>query len=195
MMDYEISERFARIWRVSRNHAGVSQDAIAKKLGVSKKTVQNWEAGLSCPSQAMGFKWFSELGIQPLPYYLSVMYPGFGDVPSEPSESDVDEYLHKIISGLPARTRRELLYLLSGYHGSSIVGVMEMLTAHLQAPLRDRVNVAQSIETNYTIAEANGRIRCPGHIQPDMNLLNMMIDKGKAAVMAGREEYTKELGG
>ena len=195
MMDYEISERFARIWRVSRNHAGVSQDAIAKKLGVSKKTVQNWEAGLSCPSQAMGFKWFSELGIQPLPYYLSVMYPGFGDVPSEPSESDVDEYLMKLIRDVPSRTKRELLYLLSGYHGSSVVGIMEMMTAHLQTPLRDRVNIATSVAINYDFALKCNKVRCPSHIQPDMDILEMMIDKGKTAVMEGYEEFTADLGG
>lgn len=192
-MDLEINDRFARIWRVSRDKAGVSQDVIAKRLGVSKKTVQNWEAGASSPSQVMGFKWFKALGIQPLPYYLSVLYPGFGDVPAEPQDKEVDEYLQKLIADLPARTKRELLYMLSGYHGSSVVGVMEMVTAHLQAPLRDRVNVAQSIETNYTIAEANGRIRCPGHVQPDTGLLQEMIGKGKEAVLSGKEEYTTDI--
>lgn len=192
-MDLEINDRFARIWRVSRDKAGVSQDVIAKRLGVSKKTVQNWEAGASSPSQVMGFKWFKALGIQPLPYYLSVLYPGFGDVPAEPQDKEVDEYLQKLIADLPARTKRELLYMLSGYHGSSVVGVMEMVTAHLQAPLRDRVNVAQSIETNYTIAEANGRIRCPGHVQPDTGLLQEMIRKGKEAVLSGKEEYTTDI--
>lgn len=192
-MDLEINDRFARIWRVSRDKAGVSQDVIAKRLGISKKTVQNWEAGASSPSQVMGFKWFKALGIQPLPYYLSVLYPGFGDVPAEPQDKEVDEYLQKLIADLPARTKRELLYMLSGYHGSSVVGVMEMVTAHLQAPLRDRVNVAQSIETNYTIAEANGRIRCPGHVQPDTGLLQEMIGKGKEAVLSGKEEYTTDI--
>lgn len=192
-MENEVNDRFAKIWRVSRDKAGVSQDTIAKRLGVSKKTVQNWESGASSPSQVMGFKWFDELGVQPMPYYLSVLYPGFGDVPADPDDKEVDIYLQKVIGGLPTHIKRELLYILSGYHGSSVVGVMEMITAHLQAPLRDRVNVAQSVATNYTIAEANGRIRCPGHVQPNMELFEEMIDKGKAAVIAGKEEYTTDI--
>lgn len=101
----DINERFAKIWKVSRNQVNVSQDEIAKRLGVSKKTVQNWEAGLSSPSQVMGFKWFEALGVQPMPYYLSVMYPGFGDIPKEPSASDIDEYLIKLIKDVPERTK------------------------------------------------------------------------------------------
>lgn len=192
-MDYEISERFAKIWRVSRYKAGVSQDAIAKKLGVSKKTVQNWESGASSPSQVMGFRWFNALGIQPMPYYLSVLYPGFGDIPAEPTDKEVDIYLQKLTGGLPARSKRELLYLLSGYHGSSVAGILELMTAHLQAPLRDRVNVAQSVATNYELAEASGRIRCPGHVQPNMELLQLMIEKGKGAVLEGKEEYGTDI--
>ena len=192
-MENEITDRFAKIWRVSRAQAGVSQDVIAKRLGVSKKTVQNWESGASCPSQVMGFRWFEELGIQPMPYYLSVLYPGFGDVPAEPADKEVDVYLQKLLADLPARTQRQILYMLSGYHGSSVVGVMEMITAHLQTPLRDRVNVAQSIATNYDIAEANGRIRCPRHIQPNMELFEDMLVKGKEAVLSGKEEYTTDL--
>lgn len=192
-MDYELQERFARIWRVSRAQAGISQDAIAKRLGVSKKTVQNWEAGTSCPSQSMGLAWFRACGVQPLPYYLSILYPGFGDIPANPTDKQVDEYIMKVISGMPARTKRQILYMLSGYHGSSVVGVMEMVNAHLQTPLRDRVNVAQNISTNYTFAETGNMIRCPKHIQPNMDILNMMIDKGKDAVLKGREEYTTDL--
>ena len=75
--DYEINDRFARIWRVSREKAGVSQDAIAKRLGVSKKTVQNWENGTSSPSQVMGFEWFNVCELQPLPFYLEALYPEY----------------------------------------------------------------------------------------------------------------------
>ncbi len=67
---YDINERFAKMWRKSRNAAGKSQEFVAKSLGVNKKTVQNWEAGTSCPSQEKGFEWFQVLGIQPLPDHI-----------------------------------------------------------------------------------------------------------------------------
>lgn len=36
-------KRFAKIWWKSRADAGKSQEFMALSLGVSKKTIQNWE--------------------------------------------------------------------------------------------------------------------------------------------------------
>ena len=71
----DISEKFASMWRKSREDAGKSQDFMAKAMRVSKRTIQNWEAGISCPSQSAGLEWFQILGLAPLPYYLELLYP------------------------------------------------------------------------------------------------------------------------
>lgn len=94
----ELVERIAKIWHLSRIRAGKSQEYMAKALGVSKKTVQNWEAGTSSPSQATGFEWFKVLDIQPLPYYLCILYPDkFEDLSSHCSDKEVDEALFCLI--------------------------------------------------------------------------------------------------
>ena len=39
----ERADRFAKIWWKSRANMGVSQEYMALGLGVSRKTIQNWE--------------------------------------------------------------------------------------------------------------------------------------------------------
>ena len=83
----ERAQRFAKIWEQSRADAGKTQDYMAKGLGVPRKTIQNWEKGETAPDLFMGSEWFRVLGINPLPYYLSFVYPEkFEGV--EPGDSD-----------------------------------------------------------------------------------------------------------
>lgn len=190
MNRFDISERFAHMWKHSREITGKSQDYMAKALGVSKKTVQNWEMGTSCPSQLKGFEWFDALGLNPLPFYLRLLHPDkFTGLQSDHSEKRTEDALIQIIKDLPPDSKRKLLYLLCGDHGSSVVGMLELINAHLQSPLRDRLNIAQSVAINYEIAVASGKIRKPEQIQPDMEVLDDAIRKGKAAVISGRENY------
>lgn len=190
MNTLELSDRFAYMWRKSREDAGKSQDYLAKALGVSKKTIQNWENGIGSPSQMMGFQWFDVLGLQPLPYYLELLYPSEFNNLSHCKDSALDKALMDIISSLPDKYKQELLFILSGHHGSSICGILEMLTAHLHAPLRERVNVALSIATNYKIAEVH-KVDCsPANIQPNLELLEESIYNALNAVYTHKESYT-----
>lgn len=191
MSRIDTAEAFAAMWRRSRELAGRSQEYMAKSLGVSKKTVQNWEDGTSCPSQAVGFEWFQVLGLQPMPFYLNILYPQlFTNLIHSNDDDLIEEALTKIIKDLPTSSKKELLFLLCGDHGSSVIGMLEMITAHLQSPLRDRVSVAQSICTNYEIASASGKIRQPQHQQPNMYVLSDSMARAKKAVIDGKETYT-----
>lgn len=186
----EISDKFAHMWRSSRENAGKSQEYMSKALGVSKKTVQNWEAGTSAPSQLMGFLWFRVLGLQPLPYYLRLMYPEF-DAPEDPDEEHrVDRALMALLKDMPLHAKKEILYIIDGEHGSSAPALLEMITAHLQTPMRDRLNIAQSILTNYDIAKATGRIRHPDQIQPNIGILREAVTEAEKSIKTGKESYT-----
>lgn len=190
----KIAEKFAYMWKTSRNDAGKSQDYMAKALGVSKKTVQNWEVGTSSPSQLMGFQWFQVLGLQPLPYYLNLLCPiDLGVTEYDADAEQIKDTLHTIIDGLPANYQKELLYMLYGSHGSSPFALLELITAYLQTPLEFRLNVASGIAVNYEVAEARGCLKNPAQIKPNMNLVHDGIAKGRQAVVEGKQDYTSIL--
>lgn len=80
------AKRFADIWLKSRADAGITQERMAMELGVSKKTIQNWERGLSSPSAFQVFEWFEILGLNPIPYLLAYQYPAEVDLDTKFSE-------------------------------------------------------------------------------------------------------------
>ena len=93
---------------------------MALGLGVSKKTVQNWEKGISTPDLFQGSEWFRILGLNPLPYYLAFLYPDlFGDISPSKSDEELDLALHRLIDQATPMEKRQLLFLMAGKHGSS----------------------------------------------------------------------------
>jgi len=186
-----ISERFANMWKQSRIDSGKSQDYVAKALGVSKKTVQNWEAGFGSPSQQKGFEWFSVLGVQPLPYYLKLLFPNeYENLTESSNDDEVTEALITFIKNTTPDMRKKLLYILSGAHGSSPVGVVEMITAHLHTPLTARLNVAHNILTNYDVCEATDRLVKADSVPPNLDILGKAYDSAINAVKDGKGAYS-----
>ena len=55
MNTVELSERFGKMWKDMRTEAGYSHTQVAKAIGVSRTTIENWENGTSSPSQKQGF--------------------------------------------------------------------------------------------------------------------------------------------
>lgn len=187
MNTLELSDKFAQMWRKSREDAGKSQAYMAKALGVSRTTVQHWEDGTASPSQMKGFQWFDALGLQPLPYYLSLIYD------TDINAGEIDS-LTEIVSDLPTDQQKKILYLISGSHGSSVAGVIELITAYLLLPLRDRLAIAQSIATMYRVVLAEGSARADESIRPDMKILTQAINRGTMAVLSGRRDYSQLIG-
>ena len=182
--------RLAKIFWKSRAEVGVSQDFLAMELGVSKKTIQNWERGVSSPSLFQGMEWFRVLGINPLPYYLAYIFP---DEMDGISPSDDDERIEKaimaLIEQLPIDGKRKLLYLLWGGHGSSPAAVIDLMTAHLHVPMKERMEQAAIIARSYEINEALNEIVCTDHVKPNMNKLWMAINEATSSLKEGKNEY------
>ena len=90
----ERNKRFAKIWSLSRSDAGKTQEYMASGLGVSKKTIQNWEKGVSAPDLYEGSEWFRVLGSNPMPYYLAFLYPWlFDGITPEDDDQDIEQAL------------------------------------------------------------------------------------------------------
>ena len=186
-MEQNVNDRFADMWRRSREDAGKSQDYLAKKLGVSKKTIQNWESGFSSPSQIMGFKWFKALDLQPLPYYLSLLYGDFEEISQEDNDDKIEDALLTLVKGLSPTMKRQLLFILYGDYGSSPRGVIELFVAYLHSPIIARLSIAQAILTNYEISEAY-KTTAP-HIKPDLPLLRELLEKHKETVIEKKKSF------
>lgn len=187
----EQKKRFALIWSTSRKDVGKTQEYMAEGLGVSKKTVQNWENGTTAPDFFTGSNWFRVLGINPFPYYLAFLFPDmFDGISPENDDAEINQALMALVTNSTSVEKRELLYLMAGHHGSSWYSLLQMFTAHCHTSMQSRVNVARSILDNYEMEAASGKIVCPANIAPDIQVLKNAVVEGKKAVMLGKTGYT-----
>lgn len=176
--------------RLTRNEAGISQEYMALELGVTRRTILNWENGISEPSVSQAIAWFKLANKNPIPYLLQYTYPDMDKISPKDNDTKILTALMQIINDLPAEGVRQLMYLFFGNHGSSPRAVLQMITAHLQTPMRDRIAHGQLVATNYEISQRTGSLARPNNIQPDLEFLNAAIDAAKNAVEKNAKEYS-----
>lgn len=188
----EYKEMFARMWRKVREDAGASQGEAAKLLGVSKTTIQNWEDGISCPNQVKGFEYFAALNMQPLPYYLEILFPEEYEKINNRKcgNADYKSALYRVIDTLPDHACEELVYLFYGKHGSSPFGILDTITAYLHTPLSFRIGITQHILMSYQIACCKNNAINPESVQPDVSALRNFILKATHAVLNDLDSYS-----
>ena len=168
-------KRFAQIWSLSRADTGKTQEYMANGLGVSKKTIQNWEKGASAPDLFEGSEWFRVLGINPLPYYLAFLYPWmFDGIKPDDNDEEIEQALLFLVKNMTQVEKRQLLYLMAGRHSS----------------LRSRVTAARTILENYEMDQVCGDLVCPDNVQPDMKMLHHAVEEGKQSVFNQLSGYT-----
>lgn len=190
-----VDHRIQFILGKARTKMGKSQEYMANELDVARKTVQNWESGVSCPTVEQAMAWFEILNLSPLPYFLEYIHPSMENIKASDDDAKIRDALSRVLGDFPDTAIRQLLFLLYGDHGSSPSAVLNMLTAHLQSPMKDRLINASIIEKNYEIAKVQGKLSSPNHVQPDMNLLHEGIEEGCKAVIAGTESYALKTEG
>ena len=180
----------AEALRMTRNGAGRSQEYMAFELGVTRRTIINWESGVSEPSVSQTIKWFHLLEKSPIPYLLQTTYPEMDKISCKDDDERILASLLQLINDLPASGVRQLMYLFFGKHGSSPRAVLQMITAHLQTPMKDRIAHGQLVAVNYEIARKTDALAHPDHIQPDLDYLNAAIEAAKTAVVKKANEYS-----
>ena len=184
-------KRFAQIWSLSRADTGKTQEYMANGLGVSKKTIQNWDKGASAPDLFEGSEWFRVLGINPLPYYLAFLYPWmFDGIKPDDNDEEIEQALLFLVKNMTQLEKRQLLYLMAGRHGSPWYSLLQMFTAHCHSSLRSRVTAARTILENYEMDQVCGDLVCPDNVQPDMKMLHHAVEEGKQSVFNQLSGYT-----
>lgn len=177
------------ILRSTRYESGKSQEFMALELGVARRTIQNWESGVSEPGISQAINWFQVIGKNPIPFLLQYLFPIMDNISAKDDMDKLRRALSRLIQELPDEGVRELLYLLYGDHGSSPVAVLNLMTAHLQTPMKDRVIHGEIIAKNYEIAKLKGTLAKPDHIQPNVELLRSAIALGEKAYLCDEKEY------
>ena len=102
------AKRFAEIWLKSRAESGFSQERMAMELGVSKKTIQNWEKGLSFPNAFQVFEWFEVLNMNPIIYFLAYQHE---------NDSDTDKKFYNYMEVIRRENKKRIIQLYEAGHG------------------------------------------------------------------------------
>lgn len=173
------NKKFIKIHVDARKRCRRSQEFMALELGVSKRTIQNWEKGIGVMSFYQSLEWFNALYVNPFPLYMSVISP-YNIEPSSKDE-DITKGLHVVIDSLSPESQRALYFLFMGNHGSSAYSVIQLMLAHLHLPLKERIYNARSVLYKYMVEEREGNITCKDNIRPDTNNLMSAITKAEEA--------------
>lgn len=174
-------KRFSKIWWKSRADAGKSQEFMALGIGVSRKTIQNWEKGLSSPSFFQASEWFRLLGISPRKYFLEFLYPNLFAVKNSDGETRLDEILINMIKNFSVAEKEQLIYLMTGNHGSSWLALLQLFSIYCQISFQSRATIARSILENYEIEKITEKLINPNKTKIDLDILEAAILQCKAA--------------
>lgn len=175
--------------RDARSLSGKSQEYMALELEVARKTVQNWEKGVSEPTIGQAVNWFKAINVSPIPYLIQVVHNDMDGISAGDNVTKLKESLHQLLDEIPEEGIRQLMYLYYGEHGSSPRAVLNMVTAHLQTPMNSRVIHGHIILKNYELAEKKSMLTSTEHVQPNKKLLEYAIAKGEEADINNAKAY------
>lgn len=173
-------KRFAEMHEYARNISGKSREYMAMELGVSKKTIQNWENGVSAPSFFQSIEWFRTLNINPFPFYISYLYPETIPMRKQKyTDKEIEKAFDSLIRNLSIEDKRTWLYLYYGSHGSSPKSILQLLLAHLHSPIESRIINAQLVVNVYELNKQLGKTICDDQIQPNISNLKSAIESAQ----------------
>lgn len=189
MDDYIL--RIAETLKMARNKSGLSQAALAKRMGVSKRTVIKWEQGVNAISCSMLVKWFVCCGVAVKRYIDACLHPGLLEhLEDDQIAADKRRIMHGLVDEMSNYEIDGWLYLYYGDHGSDPLGVLTETLANMHTPLRDRVAIVNAVIGHYNMAQSNDDDPDPNGIQPIMDIVMQARDCGEEAARRGNDAYS-----
>lgn len=190
-MSYFTAAKIGKALAEARVSAGLSQREMAIALNRGERTVQSWEKGISSPDSDEVFDWCSACGVSPISVFMEMIHPELYAVPDDgKTDEELDAELRRLVVNLPPLTKRLLLFILKGNHGSSPPAVISEIAANLHCPLNNRVSVCGTIIDQYSFAIIMGLDPCPDAPQPPMDDLKTIYKAGRKASEKGAQGYT-----
>ena len=187
----EYDKRIAKALEMARAKAGISQENLAKRMGVSRPTIAGREQGASPVTLADIIDWCVSCGVPAKRYTDACIHPGLLEyLEDDITTEEKRQILHAVVDEMSNYEVDGWLYLYYGDHGSDPLGVLTEVLANLHTPLRDRVSIVNAIIGHYEMAQSTKTDPDPNGIQPVMDVVRQARDCGTAAAKNLEEAYS-----
>ncbi len=188
----ELRNGCANLLHKLRIETGFSKSRMAETVGVDLRTWEKYESGQAAPRVDEFIAWFDLFHADALRYVLDYLYPDIYDglTQTSPMDNLRQAAMHYISNVASDHAIKKFDFLVFGEHGSNIEAQSEEFTMLDHLPLTMRLAVASLIDTLYATAEANGLWVNTNHVMPRVDVFHDGLQKGREAVMAGKQSYT-----
>lgn len=190
----EYDKRVAKALELARSKAGISQERLAKRMGVSRPTIAGKEQGTSPTSLADIINWCVSCGVPAKRYTDACVHPGLLEYLEDGiGAEEKRQILHGLVDDMSNYEVDGWLYLYYGDHGSDPLGVLTEVLANLHTPLRDRVTIVNAIIGHYKMAQSTDTDPDPNGVQPVMPIVQQASQCGTEAARRGSDVYSAQL--
>lgn len=187
----EYDKRIAKALEMARAKAGISQENLAKRMGVSRPTIAGREQGASPVTLADIIDWCVSCGVPAKRYTDACIHPGLLEyLEDDITTEEKRQILHAVVDEMSNYEVDGWLYLYYGDHGSDPMGVLTEVLANLHTPLRDRVSIVNAIIGHYEMAQSTKTDPDPNGTQPVMDVVRQARDCGTAAAKNLEDVYS-----
>lgn len=160
----------AGLLAATRTRCNRTQQYMARMMGKSLSTIQNWESGTSSPRLQDVWAWFSRLGVDPVHALLVFLHPNIYRIPISDTKKTDRALRHYVENIASERERQEMAFCL--LCGNSWSAQLDLLTAFNRLPAKDRRLILDIIIDAYEM-----EVSSPDGIQPDIQNLRNEADR------------------
>lgn len=180
--EYEFDVKCGQLFAKWRTEAGLTQEYVAKKLDVSRRTYISIENGTTHPKFITVFR--------------------IAEITGHSEETAIHDIKGMNIDRASMLSNKMKTFsedmikasyqIFFGHHGSNLRALLHLLVAYSQCPLSDRQNITALILNCYNTAVAMGKESDRDGFHPDISLISHAQTKGHEATIKGEEQYKIE---
>lgn len=194
-MSYFTAAKIGTALAKARVEAGLSQREMAHLIGMTERTVQNWEKGDTSPDGDEIMDWFTACGASPLAAMQEMLHPElYRKQATDMTDEELDAAISGFLDNSPRIVKEMILFIVLGKHGSYPPAVIAEICANLHTPLQNKVSVCGQVLDNYNCAVATHTDPVPDDVHPPLDLLETSYKAGKEASRRGETAYMTKKG-
>ena len=143
-MSYFTAAKIGTALAKARVEAGLSQREMAHLIGMTERTVQNWEKGQSSPDSDEIMDWFTACGNSPLAAMQEMLHPElYRKQATNMTNEELDAAIAGFLDTSPRIVKEMILFIVLGKHGSYPPAAIAEICANLHTPRKQETTNAQ----------------------------------------------------